>query len=203
MSELTPEQQLELETKKVERANAEKAAAEAQERLAERERQERVHREDNVLAEAIRTGPKFHPDRNMLIKLMRDPENGLEFDGDNVTALAGDKRVPLSEFLEFLALEKPYLVDGRSLRGLQRKTEPEKPPTKARSEFKTVSQKVEFINRFGEEAWSKLPMYPTKMLPVDELDLATFRKLPVSLKTQLIAEHGPDFVETLARRGRR
>lgn len=197
-------QELELEKQRLARIQAESELLDRQREVEAARKKEQVQHEDALLTEAIRNGPKFVASRDMLVKLLRDPENGLEFDGDNVTALAGTRRVSISEFLEFVALEKhPYLADGRSLRSLQqRKAEPEKAPLKARSEFKTVAEKVDFINRWGDKAWSDLPMYPIKMVPLGELTLQQFSKLPIKEKTRLVSEN-PTLVEELTRRGRR
>jgi hypothetical protein len=191
-----------LEEAKASRIAAETQLLNKQSELDAAKQRSRTQHEDRLLAEAIRTGPRFHPDRNMLIKLLRDPENGLEFDGDNATALAGDKRVKISEWLDFLAESKPFLADGRSVRAIQQRRAAEEKPTRARSEF-TLAEKVAFLKEpNGLAKWEALPAHPVKLVPLDQLDLETFSRLPISMKTKLIAEHGPDFIEELARRKR-
>src|SRR5262249_19854317 len=110
-SGLTPEQELALEQAKLQRVTAENQLLNKQAELQASKERERKQREDNLLGEALKSGPKFHPDRQMMFKLLRDEEYQVEFGDDgNVTALAGSKRLPIGEFLDFLAEEKPYLV---------------------------------------------------------------------------------------------
>src|SRR5581483_2527953 len=116
--------------------------------------------------------------------------------------LAGNRRVPIGEFLEFLAESKPYLADGRSLRSIQQRKAEQEKPVKARSEM-SRAEKIELLSKPGGlEEWERRPAYPTKMVPLSELTLQQFSKLPVSEKTRLVSQN-PNLVEELARRGRR
>ena len=204
MESSNQEREIELERAKTERLNAERAAVEAQERLAEQQRLERSQQEDKLLRDIINDGPKSHLSPQDLIKLLRSVgEYGLEIDGDKASAMHEGKRIPLSRFLEKLVESKPYLFDHRAVRAIQQRkaAEPERPPVKARSEM-SLSEKLSFIEKFGLAEWEKLSPHPVRMVPLDEMDLKTFSKLPVSLKTKLISEN-PNLVEELARRGRR
>jgi len=199
------EREIELERAKTERLNAERAAVEAQERLGEQQRLERSQQEEKVLRDIINDGPKSHLSPQDLIKLLRsDGEYGLEVDGDKATAVYEGKKIPLAQFLEKLVESKPYLFDGRAVRAVQQRKagEQDKSPAKARSEM-TMAEKIAFLDQpDGLAKWEKLPAYPTKMVPLSELTLQQFSKLPVSEKTRLISQN-PNLVEELARRGRR
>jgi hypothetical protein len=56
----------------------------------------------------------------------------------------------------------------------------------AKDELTTVQQKVEFISKFGEAAWAKLPTHRVAAVTnYDELTAAQLKTLPVSIKVKL------------------
>ena len=116
-------EQLELE-RNVEQTRLQRIEAETQllDRQAELEaakmRVRRQH-EDKVLREVVEAGPKWHMKNDEFFKLLRIEEYALEIEGEQATAVHNGQRISLDQFLLRLAEEKPFLVDGRSLRSIQ------------------------------------------------------------------------------------
>jgi len=190
---LTPEQELELETLKLERAKTEAEVLQAQRESEQLRSEQKAFLAEQNLKDAALAGPKFY-DAGLAVTLAK-AQYDLRFDDEGQgTGVVNGRRVPLTDVFVEIAQKHPSLVDGRSLRGMREAED--KPPIKARSEM-SQAEKIEFLHKFGLEAWEKLPVRPMRTVQVRTM--ADYLSLPMNAKMQFIEKHGPDAVGRLPR----
>lgn len=189
--QLTPEQALELEKVRAENtaSKLELAKLEQQTREATAENQRLVTA--RTLKDAFQNGPKFYENaliENLLVDIRVDA------DGKGTAEFKG-KRLPIADALAAVAVAWPTLVsDKRTMP----KSATDAPTTRARSEF-TQAEKIALLHSpGGYDVWEKLPTFPTKNVPIDELTRAEFSRLPVAEKMKITASKGDNFGAWLA-----
>jgi hypothetical protein len=196
-SRFTPEQTLELARVRAETAQARAQLAELEERTqataAERTALQRSEAErDALLASKV----TFYNGPEALQMLRANGTSDVRFDPatKEVTAVVGKERVPLAAALRQFALDHPTLVDGRSLRSLKAEAQP-----KARSEM-SRAEKIAYLNSHTAEEYEALratPVQPVQQVQVNSLK--EWNKLPVELRTRIVAEKGVGFIARLSR----
>jgi hypothetical protein len=101
--------------------------------------------------------------------------------------------LPLSDALLRFGYDRHELVDGRTLprtgAGAAR------PGLASKADFPTVKDKVDFINKNGEDAWARLPL--TGVAGTEVKTIADWKRLPLSEKVRRV-NADPDAVRKLA-----
>jgi hypothetical protein len=191
-SKLADTQRLELEKVRLERLTAERALIESKERSTQVEAERLKLQAKLAVKDAFEQSPiKFYEDA--MIENFARLEFDLRVDDGVATGLLNGKRVPLLAVLEQIARDKPYLADGRTTKHLRT----DEPPAKAKSDL-SRAEKIAFIEKFGLDAWEKLPMQSVQTKEIRTMQ--DFSSLPIPMKTALLAKHGLAWLEGLPRR---
>jgi len=180
---------------------ARKENLEAQKQLLDLNRQEQAAQHERVLLladqswrDALQTGPAFYDAG--IIKTLASNEFGLRSDDKGtVTGLVGSKRVPLGDVLNAIATKYPSLVKDK--RTLPRSSEPAN-TVRSKSDLTTIQQKTAYIEQNGLAAYEALPL--RSVVTREIKTFADFSRLPIPVKTKLVAEHGLEWVERLSRK---
>jgi hypothetical protein len=182
---MNPEQLLQLEQARADRARAvaetEKANADAEAVQAETRRL----REKSAFSIALdESKVKFHSN-------LADTRNLIDTMYDIVTDSVGNsvaldrqsgKSISLVEAIHHAALSHPNWADGRSLRALRETEEGgNEPKIRSEADFKTQAAKVGFLkNPANLEIWEKLPATTSETVNLKTLTFERYTKLPLA-----------------------
>jgi hypothetical protein len=194
-TKFTPEQTLELAKVRNEAAAVQLELAKLEERGREAEAAHAKFMQNQAHKDAITaSGVKFYED-GLASKLAEGYDIRYGSDGE-ATGVVDGKRVSLDRVYQAIALKHPTIADGRSTRGL--KGETAEKPIRARSEL-TQAEKIALLHNPGGAAlWDKMPSFPTRNVPIDELTRADFSRLTVAQRSRISAEKGASFGSWLA-----
>lgn len=203
-SQLSPEQRLELEKSRTDRAKAESEAAQAKASLDATAAETRKSKEKAAFAEALDASKvRFHSnfaETQHLVSTMFD----IVESGGKVTAIDKEtgKTLPLIDAIQHAALSHPTWCDQRTLKSLRETEEgSDEPKVRSKSDLKTAKEKAEHIEKVGLDAWEKLPLNPPEIVNLKTLTFESYKNLSLADKVALIKKHGENFAATLPREG--
>jgi hypothetical protein len=192
MPELSPEEKAaaELEAAREQTEHEEQRRLDAEKRLSEVTAAKRRLDFENEVRDAVaNSGIKFYLRTSELIRLMSD-EPGVDLSGER-PHLDG-KPTDLDTLIRAYADRHSTMLE-RTREDLQRERET-KQGAKSKSELKTWAEKSAYIDKFGLQAFERLPLHPVTNKPLSQMTAAEYAALPRSEKIKHVDHHGADGV---------
>jgi hypothetical protein len=193
-SKFSPEQRLSLEQARAENTASQLELAKLQQRGREAEAEHTALLKSQAMRDGIEASSVKFYDVG-LASMLAEKDYDLRFSEDGATGLLDGKRVPLAKIYQHIALvAHPTIADQRSTRAL--KPDADAPASKAKSQM-SMQEKMSYIDKFGDAAWAKVPMYPMKTLVVRTRE--DFMSLPIRQRMDLQAQNGENWLAHLPR----
>jgi hypothetical protein len=185
--ELTPQEQLALETAKAATAKEARERAEIEERSKKLDAQNRdIVMRDTVATALASTGIKFHEPKDVF-KLV-STEDGVEVhasaDGRTLHCSKNGAEISFDELVKDYTLRHRFIADGRSLRGIVDNGE----QIKCRADLADREEIRQYISQHGLAAYEALPMTRPRTSDPLKMTAREYLSLPMSEKARLAGE---------------
>lgn len=173
------------------KAEEERLAAEDKARRADAALAQTKHIQGLREALDARATKWYMPAKEIAVLLAKEP--GFRFEIGAEPAIDG-QRVSLDEMLAVFESRHKHLHDETIAERQEKQAQKKYATIRSKEDLATRADKIAFIDKFGVDAFAKLPLYNTADKSWNELTSYEYARLPMAEKVQCVKKYGADAI---------